>query len=150
MLTMIDHTYIFELLSLAFTFPTIITGFAVLWVWGPSALKAIKSKEMSANEYFILGVVMSFFGAVVDNFYWSFYWASEWLYSEPSYLLFNGAAFNLIFRQGSGIIAAFCHLKAAELSSSPKTKYASKLLFWSNIAACSLVIILPIIKVWVN
>jgi putative flippase GtrA len=141
---------LFELLSLALTFPTIVTAVAVVCVWGPAAIKAVQSKEISANEYFIIGVITSFVAASIDNFYWSFFWAFEYFdRGTPPELLQFGGAFNLIFRQGLGILAAYFHLRAADLASDRKNKYANKILMFSNIGACLLVITLPVVKLWV-
>ena len=42
-----------------------------------------------------------------------------------------GVYFNVIFRQGLGIFAAFCHIKAAEMSTIPKIKVINRIIVFS-------------------
>lgn len=124
-----DLRNIGEVLSLGMTFPTIILALAVVYVWAPSV-----KRPKEANEWFILGVVSGFLGAIVDNFYWFLPWTASFLDLELKEFLFvNGVYVNIFFRQGLGILAAYSHLKAAELHSEKSFKYVNLLLIFSSL-----------------
>jgi hypothetical protein len=126
--------HIAELISLGMTFPTVILAMAVVYTWLPSARDAIRSNSITAQDWFIVGVVAGFTGSILDNIYWFFPWTASYLGHESFQTLTNaGVFFNIIFRQGLGIIAAYCHLRAAELSSNRKIKGINTLLFTSHL-----------------
>ena len=127
------------------TFPTVILAIAVVYTWFPSARAAIKSNNPTAQDWFIIGVVAGFIGSVLDNAYWFMPWTASFLEHDAFQTLTNmGVFFNIFFRQGLGIIAAYCHLRAAEISSNRRIRGLNTLLFASNLIgiAYSLMLIL--------
>lgn len=135
-----------ELLSLGTTFPTMILSIAVILIWLPSAIPAIRSKRPKAQDWFIIGVVSGFIGSTLDNLYWFFPWSASFL-DHPSFLSMVkvGIFSNVVFRQGLGIVAAYCHLQAAHLSSGiSKFNGLNKLLVASNligVAYCAFLVL---------
>lgn len=126
--------HIAELISLGMTFPTIVLAAAVIYTWMPSARLAIKSNSTCAQDWFIVGVVAGFTGSLFDNLYWFLPWTAAFLGHESfTTLVEYGVFFNIVFRQGLGICAAYCHLKAAELSNSANIRYVNILLVASNL-----------------
>tara|TARA_R110000737_G_scaffold352662_2_gene399635 strand:+ start:734 stop:1186 length:453 start_codon:yes stop_codon:yes gene_type:complete len=120
-----------ELVSLALTIPTVILGVAVVVQWWPAASLAARSRKLlTGSEWFIVGVALSFAGSVVDNLYWSTAWVESFLYGDitATWAFQNGAWTNIVFRQGVGIFAAFCHLRAAELATTPSSRFVNRLL----------------------
>lgn len=136
-----------ELISLGMTFPTIVLAMAVVYTWFPSARKACSSNSPKAQDWFIVGVVAGFIGSALDNTYWFFPWSASFL-EHPAFLKLTsvGVFFNIFFRQGIGIIAAYCHLKAAELSDTNKMKSLNKLLVASNLIGLSYTLLLILSK----
>ena len=53
-----------------------------------------------------------------------------------------GVFFNIFFRQGLGIAAAYCHLKAAEVSSAKQLKVVNSLLIASHLVGFAYAILL--------
>ena len=102
------------LLSLALTLPTVIFAFAVIFIWGKEAMRVFKNGPRNPMEWLICGVVIAFFGSAIDNLYWGFGWSHFYLNDGKISDLIStiGLAINIIFRQGCGIIAAYCHLKS--------------------------------------
>ena len=138
-----------ELVSLAMTIPTLVLGMGVICVWGKAALSAMRRDTLDSHGWFILGVVGSFVGSVLDNLYWSIPWAHALLESQSTYDLMNmGVYFNIFFRQGAGIFAGFCHLKAADMSNTRPTKIANTLLAYSNLLAVGVCIGFSIYIAW--
>lgn len=124
----LQHTA--ELVSLALTIPTVILAGVVVKVWGP----AIKHKPVLANDWFILGVVIGFVGAFLDNLYWAIPWTAKTLDLEIADELWTGGVyFNIFFRQGMGILAAYCHLRAATIHSNRTISGLNSLLVASNL-----------------
>ena len=123
-----------ELISLGMTFPTVILAVAVVYTWLPSAREAINRDKPQAQDWFIVGVVAGFVGATLDNIYWFMPWSASYIDHHAFQTLTNaGVFFNIFFRQGCGIVAGYCHLKAAELSINPQLKGLNKLLVASNL-----------------
>lgn len=132
-----------EICSLALTVPTVVLGVGVIWVWGPSAIKQLKAKTLTSESWFIIGVVVAFLGSVLDNIYWGIPWTLSFM-GDPNtdFYMTHGVYFNIWFRQTAGIIAAYCHLKAADLSQPGKKMLANRLLAGANLAAVVTTIIL--------
>jgi len=122
--------YLAEMLSLVMTIPTVILAFAVIYLWMPAACVAAKDKDRSANQWFILGVVGGFIGAAMDNLYWFLPWSASFVGESEAFenLTLIGVYFNVIFRQGLGIFSAWCHIKAAEMSSVKGIIFVNKLI----------------------
>lgn len=124
-----EYNLIAEAISLAMTFPTVILGLAVVYLWGPPAWKAMRSGTLDAQGWFIVGVVTAFIGSSLDNIYWFFPWAASFLGLEVTdSLMTNGVFFNIFFRQMAGIVAAYCHLRAAAESSKGKIRSVNYLM----------------------
>ena len=92
-----------------------------------------------------MGVVAGFCGSALDNIYWFLPWRAAFL-DHPAFadLTNLGVFFNIFFRQGLGIVAAFCHLRAAELSVRPKLKFLNSVLVSSYLLGIAYAIILVI------
>ena len=118
-----------ELISLGMTFPTVVLALAVVYTWTPSARQAILKTNRGAHDWFIVGVVIGFVGSLFDNIYWFIPWTASFIGHESFHSLTNaGVFFNVFFRQGCGVAAAFCHLKAAEWSETTSSRFVNRLL----------------------
>ena len=123
-----------ELISLGLTFPTVVLAFAVIYTWLPSARAAWSNTAKTGKDWFLLGVAIGFVGAALDNIYWFMPWTAAYMGHEAFQTLTNaGVFFNIFFRQGLGIAAAYCHLKAAEVSSAKQLKIVNSLLIASHL-----------------
>lgn len=103
-----------EIVSLMLTVPTVTTAVAVIVIYGGAAIEGLRAKKKSRNHWLIIGIAFGFVGAVLDNAYWSIPWTLEF-FDHPSTNMFimAGVYFNVPFRQGCGIAAAYCHLRGA-------------------------------------
>jgi len=127
-----------ELFSLGMTIPTVVLAFAVVYTWLPSAKEAWKREHKTGKDWFILGVAIGFCGAILDNLYWFLPWTYSYIEHPATTQLINaGVFFNIFFRQGLGIVAAYCHLKAAELTTGSNIKLVNSLLVASNLVGFS-------------
>lgn len=123
-----------ELISLGLTFPTVVLAFAVIYTWLPSARDAWRNTDKTGKDWFLLGVAIGFVGASLDNIYWFMPWTAAYMGHDAFQTLTNaGVFFNIFFRQGLGIAAAYCHLKAAEVSSAKQLKIVNSLLIASHL-----------------
>ena len=106
-----------EAISMGLTPATIILALAVIYHWWRTAISTVYAIEKDSVAWLILGVVISFIGQCGDNIYWGIAWTLHAIDSPEAEMWFNNGVYNNIpFRQTLGIIAAFCHLKAANLS----------------------------------
>lgn len=118
-----------ELISLGMTFPTVVLAIAVVYVWFPSARNAALKSNKKAHDWFTVGVVIGFAGSILDNIYWFIPWTASFLGHPAFETLTNaGVFFNVFFRQGCGIAAAYCHVKAAGLSGNTSSRFVNQLL----------------------
>lgn len=124
-----------EMLSLTMTIPTVVLAIAVVYLWFPAARAALRSDRKDARQWFILGVVFGFIGSAIDNVYWFMPWSASFMGESDLFrqLTDIGVFFNIIFRQGFGIAAAYCHIKASEMSSVPQLRFVNKLIVCSYI-----------------
>lgn len=106
----------FELLSLAMTIPTVLLGIGVVVLFWPAARQAIVGESRDAQGWLIMGIWFGFLGSCLDNAYWSAPWTAFYIgQSELGLSLTQiGVFFNVTFRQGFGISAAYCHLRASQ------------------------------------
>ena len=127
------------------TIPTVVLAFAVIYMWLPSARESWKRDTKTGHDWFIMGVAVGFCGAALDNIYWFMPWTASYL-GHPAFsdLTNAGVFFNIVFRQGLGITAAYCHLKAAEVSSGRKLRFVNSLLVASNLVGLAYAITLII------
>ena len=132
-----------ELISLSLTFPTVVLAFTVIYMWLPSARKAWKNTNKTGQDWFVMGVAIGFVGAALDNIYWFTPWTAAFI-GDPSFqtLTNAGVFFNIFFRQGMGIAAAYCHIKAAELSSTRSLKVVNTLLISSYLSGFGYAVVL--------
>jgi hypothetical protein len=141
--------WVAEALALALTVPTVILSAGVLYRWGPPAVKAIKAKTLDAQGWFLVGVAIAFAGFILDSLYWVLPYTASFLGADSAETLHHsGIYFSLFFRQAAGMLAAYCHLKAADMSETNGGKTANKLLSLSYVTAVVLVSCLGVIKLW--
>ena len=135
--------HIAETLSLIMTIPTVLLAVSVVYLWLPAARVALKADNRDAHQWFILGVVGGFVGSAVDNSYWFIPWTASFVGETAIFgqLTEFGVYFNVFFRQGLGIFAAFCHIKAAEMSSLRNVQIINRLLVASYFIGISYVLI---------
>lgn len=120
-----------EIISLAMTIPTLVLSGAVVYFWSSS----LKQFPKTPNDWFITGVVFGFLGAFLDNTYWFIPWTASFLdLPIKTDLVDIGVYFNIFFRQGLGIFAAYCHLKAAELHSDKGFRFLNRMLLVSTLS----------------
>ena len=106
-----------QLVSLLLTLPMLIGCVIVVYVYfGPAwvAWRQRKWTALSAQDWLIIGIVISFIGKILDNSYWTAAWTAE-LYDVHSkeFLFQHGNTPNIPFRIISSMAAAWCHIKAA-------------------------------------
>jgi hypothetical protein len=103
-------------------------------MWLPSARSAWQKTEKSGKDWFVIGVAIGFVGAALDNIYWFLPWTAAYLGDPAFQALTNlGVFFNIFFRQGLGICAAYCHLRAAEKSTTNSIQVVNALLVSSHL-----------------
>ena len=138
-----------ELLSLILTIPTIVLAISVVYVWAPSARKFFTYKNKTGEHWFIVGVALGFIGAAIDNAYWMLPWTAAFLES-PTFigLTEKGVFFNIVFRQGLGIAAAYCHIRAASLSNGNSLRNVNALLVCSSLAGVAYGLLLTLAQVY--
>jgi len=119
-----------EMISLIMTIPTVLLAISVVYLWLPAARAALKADSRDAHQWFILGVVGGFLGSAIDNLYWFMPWTASFMGETAifSQLTDFGVYFNVFFRQGLGIFAAYCHIKAAEMSSIKQVQIINRLM----------------------
>ena len=138
-----DTQNIAELVSLGLTFPTVVLAFAVIYMWLPSARDAWRKTDKTGQDWFVMGVAIGFVGAALDNIYWFMPWTAAYLGDPAFQTLTNaGVFFNIFFRQGLGIAAAYCHMRAAEEASTQSLKIVNALLISSNLLGFGYVMLL--------
>ena len=136
-----------NLLSLGMVFPTVMLGSIVLYMWYPSAVKALRSYDRIAEDWFILGVFSGFIGAIIYSLYWAIYWLSTYMdLGISEFLGENGVIVNVCARQGMGIVAAYCFIKASEASYARGSQSVNRLLIACNLVGVALMIFFFIIK----
>lgn len=108
----------------------------LFWAWGPSywaALKALQAggfratilrrEVWTANQWLLVGIVSSFFGAISDQLYWGLTWTVVLYDTElGTTLLDAGPIGNVVFRQSIGIWAVYCHLVGAQMTHDSPTR----------------------------
>lgn len=106
-----------ELISLGMSVPTIVLALVVVYLWGPTAVRSLRAPVKTGQDWFIVGVALGFIGSALDNSYWTIPWTLTYLgHPESMDYVYHGVYFNIFFRQGLGMAAAFCHIKAARMS----------------------------------
>ena len=133
-----------EMISLIMTIPTVLLAVSVVYLWLPAARRALKADSRDAHQWFILGVVGGFAGSAVDNAYWFLPWSASFIGESATFghLTEFGVYFNVFFRQGLGIFAAYCHIKAAEMSSIKQVQIINRLMVASYFIGISYVLLI--------
>lgn len=105
-----------EALSLQLSFPAIGLSLFVVILWSSHLPALLKGHNRCSFDYFILGVIASFSGEILDSLYWAVAWTLEFIDhpAAPTAVQY-GVWFNIVFRQALTILAAFCHLKSYQL-----------------------------------
>lgn len=151
-------------ISLVLTVPTIMLSSIVVFMYFKSAWRAVlqffgKSLELSDSvkevvleedsenrkqrrvgvNLLIVGIVISFIGDTIDNFYWGLAWGSDFFGSQWRDFLFqNGVYSNIPFRQTAGIIAAVLHLWDVF----PSSAIRNRVFWWVSITSIVAAILL--------
>ena len=121
------------------TVPTVVMAAFVVCRWGGAMRSALQSLPLSEDGWLISGVVVSFAGSVLDNLYWSLPWGASYLGLDcAQWLHQSGVYFNILSRQGCGILAAYCHLRAADLAPTIAGKRCDQILATSSLAGVML------------
>lgn len=103
-----------ELISNGLAIPTILLSLLVVLFWFKSAKTSIKAEIKTSEQWFILGVFIGFLGESIDNIYWTLAWTAQYLeWTIAPVLMEKGVFSNIPFRQGLGIVAAYCHVRSA-------------------------------------
>ena len=115
--------------------PTIVLALVVVYLWGPTAVRSLRASTKTGQDWFIVGVALGFIGSALDNSYWVIPWTMDYLgHPQSMDYMYQGAYFNIFFRQGLGMAAAFCHIKAARMSGVAKSWRLNILLASANFA----------------
>ena len=119
-----------ELVSMILTWPTVILSFSVVMIWVPVAWRGVRqlgwrsltrlkkdNREAAASVFLAVGITVGFLGGLLDNSYWSIPWSLSSV-GHPHEMAWNqfGPLPNIFTRQLCGMIAAYCHIRAAMLS----------------------------------
>lgn len=149
-----------ELISLGLTVPLVVLALNVVRIYGVNALKTAvaisKKRSISSVEWLVLGIVVSFIGAIFDNLYWGAAWTAEYLDLEAKRALFSfGVYANIPFRQIAGMLAAYCHCVISEEEQKTNAKFVlvprifddlSKIVWVSFVLAVLLILTLVTFK----
>ncbi len=105
-----------ELFSIFLTNASIFLTIALLIVFFPGLRRTlgVSRKTWKASQYMLVGVWVSFFGALLDNSYWNVAWiASLKELSAKTWMFKYGVFANIPFRNIALIVSAYLHIKAA-------------------------------------
>lgn len=125
-----------EITNVALSIAAVIMCAAVLRHWLPEARWAA-SERRDAADWLVLGVATSFLGILLNTSYWALYVASEvyQLTALGQALLAASPGVNLITRQLSVLVAAWCHLNAYHQFSREGSRNPAYHFWWSLGAA---------------
>lgn len=142
-----DNQWEAELITLSMTIPTIVLGLCVLSRWGKPAWAAFKSRKLDSTEWFVIGVFIAFLGYVLDSLYWCIPLALSIFGIQHSCAAMQELlVYNLMFRQVAGLASAYCHLKAADLSSSRSSRLTNTVVAFSYLTVCILAAVFGLLK----
>lgn len=138
-----------ELVSLAGTLPTVVLAIFVVYTWGPAAWVAVRKgwPKMNGNDWFIVGVAIGFLGQIADNVFWAIPWTASYLRMESANSAWQiGVFFNIVFRQSMGIMAAYCHLRAAALADEFKVRRVNLIFGIGNLLGALFALVLVLTR----
>ncbi len=120
--------------SLALSVPAIWIGLLVSSIAFVTLQQTWRFKgELTREQTFVLGVMISFIGGSLDSAYWLIPWSLDFVGSEYAEAwFFAGYIPNIFFRNLCDIISGICHLVALVLAFGPKLK---RFVFWSTVAS---------------
>lgn len=132
-----------NLMSLGLTIPTITLAIAVVYMWVPAAKDNLLKSTKDPEDWFIVGVCAGFLGASIHGLYWFTYWLLDYFsISYTTTLREYGPIMNIISRQGLGMFAAYCHIRAAILTKKRNTRVINHLLVTSHLTGFIFVLLL--------
>lgn len=106
----------FEFISLCLTGPLLCGCAFVFWAWGRGGFENLRAEEKTSEGYLIEGVATSFFSKAADSAFWFIPWAALfWGWDVAAKIFMVGCIPNILFRQGLGFRAAYCHVKASAI-----------------------------------
>lgn len=84
------------------------------WRDGFDKALSVSHRQWKPEDWLVVGIVIGFAGNFVDNLFWGVHWLFD-LYDHPATpeILAWGPTSNIVFRQIPGIVAVYCHLRAA-------------------------------------
>lgn len=96
--------------------------------WWTAFLDALVSRQKwQSEQWLVVGIVIGFTGAALDNFYWGLHWLADFYKSAWEPVLFQGGPIsNVLTRQIPGIAAAYFHLRAAYMMTHGDTSLNSQ------------------------
>lgn len=99
--------------------------------------------DLSAEGWLVVGIVFGFTGNALDNIYWGVTWGAALFHLPTHELLFDGGPLaNLLFRQGFGIWALYCHLRAAKKITDTRDELPNRSYFMAGFATMGLLLLL--------
>ncbi len=135
-----------SLISLSLIIPAVAFALTVIAIWGNDFFKRLKD-DKNPMEWLIIGIVIAFFGSVVDNLYWAFVLSYVYLsgHEISPDLELLGVSLNMLFRQICGIVAGYCHIRSYTQLKGNNT-LNKKIWFSSSIIGVIYVMILSVFK----
>lgn len=118
---MIEPNAAINAVQVGLTLTFVVMCVLLIKTWWPSVQGAVRDarglrfwRAWSADEWLGVGIVIGFAGNIADNVYWGITWTTA-LYQLPieEGLMESGPLSNIFSRQLVGILAVYCHLKAA-------------------------------------
>jgi hypothetical protein len=142
-----DYQWEAELITLSMTIPTIVLGLGVLHRWGKPAWASFQNHSLDSMGWFIIGVFIAFLGYVLDSLYWCIPLAMSLLGFECSCgKMQELLVYNLMVRQVAGLSSAYCHLKAADMSSSRSGRLTNTMVALCYLTVCILAAVFGLSK----
>lgn len=142
---MTDWKAFAEHVSLVWTGPTVVLAFAVLFIWAPKTIRALTRGGWTGHDWLIAGVAFGFLGGALDNLYWSIPWTGSLLGSSWTEGWFQHGVYpNILFRQGLGTLAAFCHLKAGSMQLEGGERFLNGALLLAYGSAVAIMVLLAL------
>lgn len=138
---------IISLVSLCLIFPTIGFALTVLVIWGGDFFKYLFKTDKNPMEWLIVGIVVAFFGVVINSLYWGILLSQAYITREIASpdLYDTGLVLNIIFKQIFSMIAGYCHIKSYTHLRGNKV-LNSRIWFASSIIGVIYVMVLSIFK----